>query len=149
MRYIKLGFYILTAILTIVVIAYTYLASEDSIVSAQATGASVGLIVAAILGVACALAWLGFGVVQLADDKAKLKSAGIAIGALLVLFIIGYLTASGSLPTDKLTLEKFTNNGIATESSSRMIGALLNLPIILGAIAIIMIAVSEVKKAIS
>lgn len=149
MKYIKLGFYLLTAILTIVVISYMYFPSEDTIVEMNKTGAGFGLTLAAILGIACALAWVVFGVIQMADDMSKLKSAGIFVGALLVLFLIGYITASGDIPTDELALKKFTDNGVTEPGTSRMIGALLNLPIILGATAFIWIVVSEVKKAIS
>ena len=142
-KYIKMAFYAIAAVLTVVVLWYSYSGSKAELADNQDFAAVFGINVAGILAGLCALAWIVFSVIQMIDDTAKLKSSLIFLGILAVLFLVGYLTANGDLG------KMYAENGIDTDTKSQLIGALLNLPIILGGAAVLIIIASEVKKAIS
>jgi hypothetical protein len=75
-------------------------------------------------------------------SPANLAKSGMAIGGLLVLFIVAYLISGGELTPQYQAL------GVETEFSSRLIGAGLTMFYFVFFIAIIGMIYSEISKAL-
>ena len=95
----------------------------------------VGLFIAYILIGVCILTAVGMPLVKAFGDPDSLKKMGMGVGALVVVFLIGYFTASGE------------NSGDASETTAKMVGAGLTTFYVLAIAAIGGIIYSEIKKA--
>ena len=96
----------------------------------------VGLFIAYILIGVCILAAVGMPLVKAFGDPDSLKKMGIGVGALLVVFLVSFFTASGE------------NSGDASETAAKMVGAGLTTFYILAIGAIGGIIYTEIKKVI-
>ncbi|WP_420315664.1 hypothetical protein [Ekhidna sp.] len=95
----------------------------------------VGLFISYILIGVCVLAAVGMPLVKAFGDPDSLKKMGIGVGALLVVFLVSFFTASGNAM------------GEATETTTKMVGAGLTTFYILAIGAILGIVYTEIKKA--
>ena len=95
----------------------------------------VGLFIAYILIGVCILAAVGMPLVKAFGDPDSLKKMGIGVGALLVVFLVSYFTASGEAMGD------------ATANTTKLVGAGLTTFYILAIGAIAGIVYTEIKKA--
>ena len=95
----------------------------------------VGLFISYILIGICILTAVGMPLVKAFGDPDSLKKMGMGVGALVVVFLIGYFTASGE------------NSGDASETTAKMVGAGLTTFYVLAIAAIGGIIYSEIKKA--
>lgn len=95
----------------------------------------VGLFIAYILILVCALTAIGMPLVKAFGDPDSLKKMGMGVGALVVVFILSYVLADGS------------NSGGVAESTAKMVGAGLTTFYILALGAIGGIVYTEIKKA--
>jgi len=98
-----------------------------------------GIILTYILLSVAAITAIGFPIKYIISHPKKAKEVGIALGGLLVVYLIATLLAS-----DEVT-EHYTKFGV-TETISKQVGTGLFLFYILGAGAIISILYSEVTK---
>jgi len=98
-----------------------------------------GIILTYILLAVAAITAIGFPIKYIISHPKKAKEVGIALGGLLVVYLIATLLAS-----DEVT-EHYTKFGV-TETISKQVGTGLFLFYILGAGAIISILYSEVTK---
>jgi len=96
----------------------------------------VGLFIAYILIGVCVLAAVGMPLMRAMGDPESLKKMGIGVGALLVVFLISYFTASGE-PV-----------GEASATTTKLVGAGLTTFYILAIAAIAGIVYTEVTKAV-
>ena len=96
----------------------------------------VGLFLAYILIGLCALTAVGMPLVKAFGDFQSIKKIGIGVGALIVVFIVGYILADGTV------FEK------ASASTSKRVGAGLITMYILAIAAIAGIVYTEIKKAL-
>lgn len=96
----------------------------------------IGLFISYILIGVCVLAAVGMPLVKAFGDPESLKKMGMGVGALLVVFLISYFTASGE------------SSGEVSASTAKMVGAGLTTFYILAAGAIIGIIYTEFKKAV-
>ncbi|MEQ9466676.1 MAG: hypothetical protein RLN88_04645 [Ekhidna sp.] len=95
----------------------------------------VGLFISYILIGVCVLTAVGMPLVKAFGDPDSLKKMGIGVGALVVVFLVSYLTASGEAMGD------------ASVSATKMVGAGLTTFYILAIAAIGGIVYTEIKKA--
>lgn len=95
----------------------------------------VGLFLAYILIGVCVLTAVGMPLVKAFSDPDSLKKMGIGVGALVVVFLISYFTASGEAM------------GGASAGTTKMVGAGLITFYILVIVAIGGIVYTEIKKA--
>ena len=95
----------------------------------------VGLFLSYILIGVCILAAIGMPLVKAFGDPESLKKMGIGVGAILVVFLVSYFTASGE------------NSGEASENAAKLVGAGLTTFYILAIAAIGGIIYTEIKKA--
>jgi len=93
----------------------------------------IGLIVAYVLIVLCALSAILIPLVQSFSDPKSLVKSGIGLGAVLVVFLVGY-TLAGSDSTG------------TTESTSKLVGAGIISMYIFVHIAIVGIFFTEISK---
>ncbi len=93
----------------------------------------IGLIVAYVLIVLCALSAILIPLVQSFSDPKSLVKSGLGLGAVLVVFLIGFALADGSAQG-------------ATESTSKLVGAGIISMYIFVLIAILGIAFTEISK---
>lgn len=96
----------------------------------------VGLFLAYILIGLCAVLAVLMPLIKSLDDPSSLKKSAIGVGALIVVFVVGYVIADGT-PYDK-----------ADAGTSKMVGAGLYAFYILVFGAIFGIVYTEIKKAI-
>lgn len=95
----------------------------------------VGLFISYILIGVCILTAVGMPLVKAFGDPDSLKKMGMGVGALVVVFLVGYFTASGE------------TTGDASETTAKMVGAGLTTFYVLAIAAIGGIVYSEIKKA--
>lgn len=93
----------------------------------------IGLIVAYVLIVLCALSAILIPLVQSFSDPKSLVKSGIGLGAVLVVFLVGY-TLAGS------------ESAGTTESTSKLVGAGIISMYIFVLIAIVGIFFTEISK---
>ena len=94
----------------------------------------VGLFLSYILIGVCALAAVGMPLVKAFGDPQSLKKIGMGVGAILVVFLVSYLIADGTV------YEK------ASSGASKMVGAGLITMYILAFLAIGGIVFTEIQK---
>ena len=95
----------------------------------------VGLFIAYILIGVCILAAVGMPLAKAFGDPDSLKKMGRGVGAILVVFLVSFFTASGE------------NSGDASATTAKMVGAGLTTFYILAFAAIAGIVYTEIKKA--
>ncbi|GAB4238987.1 MAG: hypothetical protein Tsb0034_14920 [Ekhidna sp.] len=95
----------------------------------------VGLFLAYILIGVCVLAAVGMPLMKVAGDPESMKKMGIGVGALLVVFLVSFFTASGEATGDE------------TATTVKLVGAGLTTFYILAIGAIAGIVYTEIKKA--
>ena len=95
----------------------------------------VGLFLSYILIGVCLLTAVGMPLVKAFGDPDSLKKMGIGIGALVLVFVVSYFTASGG------------DSGEASENTAKLVGAGLTTFYILAIAAIGGIVYTEIKKA--
>ncbi len=95
----------------------------------------VGLFLSYILIGVCVLAAVGMPLLKAFGDPESLKKMGIGVGALILVFLISYFTASGD------------NSGDASENTAKLVGAGLTTFYILVIATIGGIIYTEIKKA--
>ena len=95
----------------------------------------VGLFISYILIGVCILTAVGMPLMKAMGDPDSLKKMGMGVGALVLVFIIGYFTASGEA------------SGDASETTTKLVGAGLTTFYILAIAAIGGIVYTEIKKA--
>lgn len=95
----------------------------------------VGLFISYILIGVCILTAVGMPLVKAFGDPDSLKKMGIGVGALIVVFLVSFFTASGEAMGD------------ATTTTTKMVGAGLTTFYILAIAAIAGIVYTEIKKA--
>lgn len=96
----------------------------------------VGLFISYILIGVCVLAAVGMPLVKAFGDPDSLKKMGIGVGALVVVFVVAYLVADGTVSGDE------------SAGTAKMVGAGLVTFYILAIGAIGGIVYTEIKKAL-
>ena len=104
--------------------------------------ANYGIILTYILLAAATIAAIAFPIMHLVANPKKAKQVGIAIGALMVIYILAYLLAS-----DEVT-EEFAKFNV-TDTQSKQVGTGLIVFYILAAGAVVSVLYSEVGKMIN
>ncbi len=94
----------------------------------------VGLFLSYILIGVCALTAIGMPLIKAAGDPQSLKKIGMGVGAIVVVFVIAYIIADGTV------YEK------ASSGASKMVGAGLITMYILAFLAIGGIVYTEIQK---
>ena len=95
----------------------------------------VGLFIAYILIGVCILTAVGMPLMKALGDPDSLKKIGMGVGALVVVFLVAFFTASGE------------NSGDASATTAKLVGAGLTTFYILAIAAIGGIVYTEIKKA--
>ncbi len=95
----------------------------------------VGLFLSYILIAVCILAAVGMPLAKAFGDPESLKKMGMGVGALIVVFLVSFFTASGG------------DYGDASETTAKLVGAGLTTFYILAIGAIAGIVYTEIKKA--
>lgn len=95
----------------------------------------VGLFISYILIGVCLLTAVGMPLMKALGDPDSLKKIGMGVGALILVFVIAFFTASGE------------NSGDASETTAKMVGAGLTTFYVLAIAAIGGIVYTEIKKA--
>lgn len=95
---------------------------------------SIGLYLSYVLLAVCLLAAVIMPLVKAFGDPQSLKKIGLGIGSLALVFIVSYVISGGEA------------RGEASENTVKLVGASLTTFYILGALAIVGIVVTEVKK---
>jgi len=95
----------------------------------------LGLIISYVLIVLCALAAIVIPLIQSFSDPKSLIKSGLGLGAVLVVFLIGYLLADGQ-------------SDVTTETTARLVGAGIISMYIFILIAIVGIVYTEISKII-
>ncbi len=103
---------------------------------------NIGMYITYILAVVAIAAMLFFSLMHIFADLKKQKTTLIGLGALVVIFIISYIIASG---TD-VPQELFDKVGLSS-GTSKLIGASLIPVYILGVLSVLAIIYSEVSRA--
>lgn len=94
----------------------------------------VGLFLSYILVGVCALAAIGMPLVKAFGDPQSLKKMGMGVGAVVVIFILAYIIADGSVYKE------------ASSGTSKMVGAGLITMYIMAFLAIAGIVFTEIQK---
>ena len=143
-------FYALVALITIIGFYFMFIASDSIGEKPEVMlqdeniqkGTSILMTFSGIILAICALAMIIFPVVNIIQHPKAAGKTFIGLGVLLVVFLIGYATASSEVVAG---YEKF---GIDTPGKSQLVGALLNSTYILLGLTVVAYVYSAVTNVI-
>ncbi|MCC5944702.1 MAG: hypothetical protein JJT94_07175 [Bernardetiaceae bacterium] len=113
-------------------------------ITGSAVGAN-GLMIAYILGFGAIVALIGLSIMNAVKKPKSMRSFGIGLGVVVVVFLIGYIMAGTEPPNDAIA-EIYVKQGI-DDSISKRIGGAINTMYILIALAVAGIVYTEISKA--